>query len=785
MNAHFQKDRIVLVAGIAALALSGVLGLASLAPPAPVAAGAPPEVFASGRAMADVRALSAEPRPLGSAGHERARAHVVERLRALGLEPEVQGTLSGVRTRLGYVHNVLARLRGTGGGKALLLCAHYDSVPNSFGAGDDAAAVAVLLETARALKAGPPLRRDVIFLFSDGEETGLLGARAFVAEHPWAGDVGAVLNFDARGSGGPVLVFETGPGSGGLVAALASAPRPAASSLFPEVYRRLENETDFDAFRAKGLPGLNFAFVGGLRRYHSVLDDAASLDERSLQHAGSYAVALGRALGGSEGDGSAAPAGVYFTLPGAGLVRYPLAWNPVLLVLATVLLAGLLVRGVRRRRMRPWRVLAALAAVLATMALAGVVIGAVWTIVRTLHGELRRAPWGQPDNAGRYALAFVVLAAGIVWLTSSLLRRRLDGRELAMAGLLLLLVGLGLTTFTLPGAAYLFAWPLLGGVLGFALFLADAPEERRGRGLVATAVFAGAPALLLLAPMAALLLTGLPVAFAPTVVALVVAPVLWLILPAFTSALGARRWAWPAVSVTPCLWLVAIGGVGTEVDGRQASVDSLFYGLDADSGEAFWMSTDRAPDAWTARYLSEKPRREPAPRFFPNSDDDVLVTSAPRAELAPPEVTWTKDEQRDGLRTVRLHVRSPRGAPELAFYVEGPTEVLEVQVEVDGRRWASPTDAARRGRGWWLRCLAVADRGLDLTLQTRGSGPLRLRVIDGSFGLPKGGEGTVPSRPDGVIPRPYGTGISDLTMVSRSFVREPEAASGSAAAARP
>ena len=103
------------------------------------------------------------------------------------------------------MENVLARLPGSrGGGKAVLLDAHYDSLATGPGASDNASAVGALLETARALKAsGRPLTNDVIFLFSDGEEVDLMGAEAFVEEHPWAKDVGLVLNLEARGRAGP------------------------------------------------------------------------------------------------------------------------------------------------------------------------------------------------------------------------------------------------------------------------------------------------------------------------------------------------------------------------------------------------------------------------------------------------------------------------------------------------------------------------------------------------------------------------------------------------------
>ena len=53
---------------------------------------------------------------------------------------------------------------------AVALVAHFDSDPTTPGANDDAAGVAAILETARVLLSGPPLRNDVILLFTDGEE---------------------------------------------------------------------------------------------------------------------------------------------------------------------------------------------------------------------------------------------------------------------------------------------------------------------------------------------------------------------------------------------------------------------------------------------------------------------------------------------------------------------------------------------------------------------------------------------------------------------------------------
>src|SRR5262249_23057660 len=152
---------------------------------------------------------------------------IMKELSAAGLEPQLQQTIGINRAarplRVGVVENILAKLKGTTDGKSVLLVSHYDSMPNSFGASDNGSGVAALLETLRALKTGPALKNDVVFLFSDGEESGLLGSKVFVDEHAWAKNIGVVLNLDARGNSGPAMMFETSEDNGWLIREFAKA----------------------------------------------------------------------------------------------------------------------------------------------------------------------------------------------------------------------------------------------------------------------------------------------------------------------------------------------------------------------------------------------------------------------------------------------------------------------------------------------------------------------------------------------------------------------------------
>src|SRR5215210_1253367 len=278
-------------------ALYGVVAGGTLygAVPDPVPASAPPAQFSSGRALEHVRAIAKEPHPMGSPEDAAVRDYLVKELRAMGLEPEVQkstATHYWFHNALlaGRPQNVLARLEGTDdGGKAFVIMAHYDSVPAAPGASDDGAGVATMLETLRALKAGPPLKNDVIFLFTEGEERGLLGARAFVDSHPWARDVGVVLNLDTRGNTGSALMLETNDEGGWVVGEFAkAAPYPMTTSDSVAFFKRSGANSDLSVFLDAGLAGLQVSSTGGISHYHGPLDNLKELDERSLQHMGSY-----------------------------------------------------------------------------------------------------------------------------------------------------------------------------------------------------------------------------------------------------------------------------------------------------------------------------------------------------------------------------------------------------------------------------------------------------------------------------------------------------------------
>jgi len=148
------------------------------------------------------------------------------------------------------------------------------------------------------------------------------------------------------------VLVETSDGNGRLIDEFArAAPHPIATSLAVDVYKMLPNDGDFTILRAAGKQGLYFAFFKGLRFYHSDHDTVENLDERTVQHFGSYCLALARHFGNLKLDELQAPDAVFFNLIGTILVTYPLSWVRPLTGGIVILFLLVFALGVKRRRL--------------------------------------------------------------------------------------------------------------------------------------------------------------------------------------------------------------------------------------------------------------------------------------------------------------------------------------------------------------------------------------------------------------------------------------------------
>jgi hypothetical protein len=738
------------------------LGLYRDLPPGAKAGDAPPTEFSAVRAMKHVQAIAQRPHPLGSAEAEAVRNHIVNELAQMGLNPEVQKDTIVSQQGAAYVaaanvNNIVARLKGTGGGgKAAMLVGHYDSVPTGPGASDDGSAIALILETLRALKAGPPLKDDVICLFTDGEEVGLLGARAFVKDSPQAKDAGLVMNFEARGNSGPSIMFETSPGNGRLISEAAQVmPHPVTNSLSYEIYKLLPNDTDLTIFKKAGYDGLNFAFIEGVTHYHSQLDSVDQIDQRSLQHQGSYALALTRHFGNLNLDKLKESNAVFFSVLAAFIIHYPNMLILPFTVLVLLLFIGVTVLGFRKKKLSVGGLLLGFLMILLS------IIGSL--VIVTVSGFVLRR-WYSGYNGTPFFIGFVALTIAIMTALFTLFRKRASVESLAIGGLLWWVLLMVLTSLFLPGASYLFTWPLLFSLIGLAVIFAEQSGDGFSLRTLVLISLCAIPGLLLLPPLIQLVNAGLGLGMAGAVMALVTL-LLALLIPQLGLVAAYRRWLLPLASLALCLVFMVIAVLTFGYDKQHEKTDNLFYILNADQGKAVWASDSEKPDEWTSQFLSDHAEKGPLSDYIPMSTRRIIKSEAPAVSLTAPDISLLDDQTNGDKRTVHLRITSPRHAPMMSIYVQGNT----LDGTVNGKPIASddPNNHIPFGNQWVMNCWAIPDDGVDLTLSLKPGQPLKINAVDRSYTLPEIPGMVVKPRPDYIMATP--SGYSDSTFVTKSF----------------
>jgi hypothetical protein len=468
------------IVGVVVLAFGLVLW--RYTPPAALGAAAPQEVFSATRAIEQLTIVLGEgaPHPVGTAANARVRERIVARLVELSYSPRIQRqTMCTWRGLCVEVQNIIATIGN--GSDVLLLAAHYDSVAASPGAADDGSGVATILEVARILKQRAPPKNTIALLVDDGEEAGLLGAKAFMQRDPLAKRVSVAINIEARGSSGLSLMFETAGATRAIASLLGELDRPATSSLFSAVYERLPNDTDFSVFKKHGVAGFNFAFIDNVAHYHTSLDDIAHLDPASIQHHGDNVLALTTAL--SDADLSALHRGgdaVWFDVLGLFVVSWPERWTLPLALLALLLTVASVV--VDRER-RPLATAAFFGLALLAPVLAVTFGWGLFELMATAGSAMPRYA-----NLTIPTLALAAVAAAIVgWLGCALPDAPARVRY---AGLWMFWAVLGVVlALLLPAVAYLFVAPaLVAGVL--SLVLSRLEDETRWPVLFAAFVAA-------------------------------------------------------------------------------------------------------------------------------------------------------------------------------------------------------------------------------------------------------------------------------------------------------
>jgi len=741
--------------------------------------------FSVPRAMAHLREIGKAPHPIGTPANAAVRDYIAATCAQIGLDTSIQHATTAYRAGSGVVassvFNIVARLKGTGSTKTLLIAAHYDSEPNALGAGDDGSGCASMLETARALKAGAPLKNDVIFLFTDGEESGLLGAYAFVRDNPLLKTVGMMLNFDARGNAGRSLIAETNSENGWVIDGYAnSKSHHNASSLNYEIYKLLPNSTDYTPFKEVDIPGLNSAVIEGFVNYHSITDQPGALDPNSLQEEGDNILAGARYFGNLDIRETKAPDQTYFNIIGGWFIHYPATLNIYFLVLTNLLLVIGLVVGFSAKQVRFRGLLVGFLAFPLTLLIL-YFLGS-WTL-----GAIRfAAPLYLDYYSNTYhpyyfyfalaALAVTVFALIWRWLLSRFSLPSLLGG----AGIILVALLDGLYLL-IPTAIFFLCFPLLvlltGGIFSFfrragasgnpaaspetRFSPSSAPTARRLSTSPLTALGLSIPALLFMAPMCFLFFVVFDLQPQASVVPALIALPLACTLPLLSIVLRETRWWLPAAAFALFILSLTLGLLRNNHSPEEPVKSNLNYIVDADSGKSRWVSLVPSPDPWNKQFFPQG-KQVAAEAIVPGGVyglPKLLINPAPMAGPPAPQITIGKDSTAGEIRLLSLHFQAP-GANSVQLRFD--TDIKSILV---ASREPQQNTRQTPGPYRWFEYFGIPPEGIDLVLQMDSGKKVKCSTITRFIGLPHIQSFT--GFPPGVIPGPEG--YSNATLVVKKF----------------
>jgi len=676
--------------------------------PAPKAADAPPNEFSAARAFAIEKQLLSGlgAHPVGSPADGVVRTRIVAALQSLGYETQVEQSFAcDAHAECATVRNIIAHAPGMPSRPAILLMAHYDSVPAGPGASDDGTGVAALIEIARAVH-GESFRNPLIIVFTEGEEGGLLGAEAFAADSH-APDVAAVVNVDNRGTSRASLLYETSSSDRLIVDRVVRAlPHPVTSSLFSTIYDLMPHDSDFSVFKRNGKSGVNFGAIGDQWAYHTPYDNLGRVSLRTLQHHGDNALAAVRALSGGDLQHCTDQNVVWFDVLALFVISWRehlTVWIAFLALIASITAAALLIREEE----------ATLRGVMhgALALLGAVVVAAVLGYALSWLGTIRATEmWIAHSVPIQIAMWFAGIAAAI-GVPSTLRHYTTDSGMLAGEALIWSVLALTLA-LVLPGASYL----------------------------------AIVPAVVLVARAFIHAFTGFSHELGAFIASALMSIVLLPAAIGFYDGLGN-----PALPVIAAVVALAFSPVAFAIDERSIAAASFVLAIfftfvsmalpDATHDRPKRVRIVHMTEGTLSRWIAGDPTNEMRKvahfsRFmWPWAFGSSWEAAAPAINVPQVELNVISDTQQAGKRTRVIQLHSSRNASRvtLFFTTSATIESMKINGVTPPPRPAHYYELTTNG---WHRIAIYGGSDATIELVTRGAAPIDAIASDMTYGIP-------------------------------------------------
>jgi hypothetical protein len=714
--------------------------------------------FSIENALDHLRIISKKPHYTGSEYHSVVRDYILNELKNMGLETEIQNQ---VVTRFCCVgtntSNIIGTIKGSSNGKSLVLLTHYDSRHHaSFGASDAGSGVVTILEGVRSFlsKNTIPIN-DIHLVFTDAEEIGLLGAQAFVKNHSLVDNIGLVLNFEARGSGGPsYMLMETNGKNGVLISEFINAEPgfPAANSLMYSIYKMLPNDTDLTVFREQAnINGFNFAFIGDHFDYHTSLDSFERLDRNTLIHQADYIMSMLNHFSkinlsnlDSENDY------VYLNFPILKMLYYPYSWIYPLLIFSIIFFLFIIYLGLAINKLSIQGILNGILALTISLFTCLSITIILWKTISYFNPDYADILHGFTYNGYYYITAFIFLNIFCLFSIYYRFFKNSSGLDLTIIPIGFWLIINVLISIYLKGAAY-FIIPV--NLVLFSILLIYFSNFKGNKKMLLWTFFS-VPLIYIFAPQLKMFPVGLGLDNL-FITSFFLVLIFVLLLPVFSNF--AFKNQIKNLTLLIAIVFFALAFLNNDYDVNSKKPNSILYYSDLDSKQSYWLSRNENLDEFTSQFFKKNESIQEASFFSSSSKYGTPHKQSALADFikfSSSDIQILKDTIVENKRNLQLKISPERKINKIDLTTDDPFVLNSMSVQ--GVEFEIEKSEFKINPGQFLTYyLSYEDKDVTIELDFEENLSPSLNLIETSFDLFESEKFNFKPREDYMMPMPF------------------------------
>jgi hypothetical protein len=714
--------------------------------------------FSIENALDHLRIISKKPHYTGSEYHSVVRDYILNELKNMGLETEIQNQ---VVTRFCCVgtntSNIIGTIKGSSNGKSLVLLTHYDSRHHaSFGASDAGSGVVTILEGVRSFlsKNTIPIN-DIHLVFTDAEEIGLLGAQAFVKNHSLVDNIGLVLNFEARGSGGPsYMLMETNGKNGVLISEFINAEPgfPAANSLMYSIYKMLPNDTDLTVFREQAnINGFNFAFIGDHFDYHTSLDSFERLDRNTLIHQADYIMSMLNHFSkinlsnlDSENDY------VYLNFPILKMLYYPYSWIYPHLIFSIIFFLFIIYLGLAINKLSIQGILNGILALTISLFTCLSITIILWKTISYFNPDYADILHGFTYNGYYYITAFIFLNIFCLFSIYYRFFKNSSGLDLTIMPIGFWLIINVLISIYLKGAAY-FIIPV--NLVLFSILLIYFSNFKGNKKMLLWTFFS-VPLIYIFAPQLKMFPVGLGLDNL-FITSFFLVLIFVLLLPVFSNF--AFKNQIKNLTLLIAIVFFALAFLNNDYDVNSKKPNSILYYSDLDSKQSYWLSRNENLDEFTSQFFKKNESIQEASFFSSSSKYGTPHKQSALADFikfSSSDIQILKDTIVENKRNLQLKISPERKINKIDLTTDDPFVLNSMSVQ--GVEFEIEKSEFKINPGQFLTYyLSYEDKDVTIELDFEENLSPSLNLIETSFDLFESEKFNFKPREDYMMPMPF------------------------------